>query len=399
MRQIDVSLEQALDEAGISEAAYWMHFAAPEIAKFLIDPIRRDLVHVWVPDGADAQRITRKVQATIREFASSSSHGNSVPEGAPQRRIGSSRKAGREGGFRPEDAIAAGIVKPLGLADLVISEPLTTLIRGLDRAFLGLAAGYEAREQSYSSLLPISYLERLRYFDSFPQNIMFPSVLRTDIDAAMEFIKQTKEQHGQTPRDFHGFADRTHMLAPAACFHVYHGMQNEVLAADQVITTLGRCYRYESRNASLMERLWDFTMREVVFLGEEDHVRQGRESSLDLTIKLAEEWGLSGVIEAAHDPFFMRGGRDDYELRGVPKYELRLDLPYKGGDFACASFNVHGTFFGSGTDICMADGATAWTGCTAFGVERWAWAIVAQHGVDPTAWPSALQNLMTEVQI
>lgn len=400
MQQIDIGFEEPLDEVGLSEAAYWLNFAAPQIIKFVIDPATRDAARVWLPDGADSQSIAQKVRTTISEFASSSGQQHSQDEVVAST-LTESRRFGPESAttrFMPDDAVRVGAIKSLGLADVAVGEPLTTLIRALDREFLRLARKYGAVERTYSTMLPMEYLERLRYFDSFPQNIMFPSVLETDIDHARTFIQHTKNHDGKAPRGYTGFAEHTHVLAPAACFHVYCALQHEVLTDDQAITTLGRCYRYESRNASLMERLWDFQMREIVFFGQPAHVKRGREDSLERTVELAEKWELSGVIEGAHDPFFLRGGRHDYHLDMTPKYELRLDLPYKNSTFACASFNVHGTFFSSVSDICTADGEAVWTGCTAFGVERWAWAIVVQHGIDPKGWPDSLQILLQQDQ-
>ena len=32
-------------------------------------------------------------------------------------------------------------------------------------------------------------------------------------------------------------------------------------------TAAGHCFRYESRNIRGLERLWDFTMREIIYCG------------------------------------------------------------------------------------------------------------------------------------
>jgi hypothetical protein len=62
---------------------------------------------------------------------------------------------------------------------------------------------------------------------------------------------------------------------------------------------------------------------------------------------------------------------------------------------AIASFNNHETFFGEAFSISLAryghptsDRATpAWSGCVAFGIERWLLALLVEHGLNPRDWP------------
>ncbi|WP_432093452.1 hypothetical protein [Streptomyces sp. bgisy100] len=390
MRQFDVPLNRAIAASLVPELAYWINFASSQVVKFHIDPVGRASIRVWVPDEADSDEIGRKVRTTVDWFVAGQ-QGDADGHDEPRPvRVGPPRSPST---LTPDDAVTAGALTPLGMADVVIGEPLVTLIRALDDAFRELATGFDAGEAAYSTLLSVDYLERLRYFDAFPQNVLFPVHLSTDIDAAQQYVSRTLEDQGRPPRDdFAGFAPRDRVLAPAACFHVYQGLEGRRLPTDTAITTLGRCYRYESRNAVLIERLWDFSMREVVFVGSPDYVRSCRDESRRRVLELAEKWQLGGSLVPGHDPFFLRGDRPDAVVDPEPKFELRLDLPYKDADFACASFNVHGTFFGSTGDIVTASGETAWTGCTAFGLERWAWAVIAQHGLDPDAWPADLRR-------
>ena len=47
---------------------------------------------------------------------------------------------------------------------------------------------------------------------------------------------------------------------------------------------------------------------------------------------------------------------------------------------AIASFNDHELFFGEAFGITLAGGAPAWSGCVAFGLERWLLGILAKYG-------------------
>jgi seryl-tRNA synthetase len=68
-------------------------------------------------------------------------------------------------------------------------------------------------------------------------------------------------------------------------------------------------------------------------------------------------------------------------------------LPYSGKKLAAGSSNYHQDFFGRSFDI-EAGGASAHTGCLAFGLERMALAFVAQHGVHEKNWPDDVVRRM-----
>ena len=77
------------------------------------------------------------------------------------------------------------------------------------------------------------------------------------------------------------------------------------------------------------------------------------------------------------------------------KFELRLSL-YDDRSLACASFNVHGDFFARRLDYLGEEGheAPIWTSCAAFGLERWVWAVLVQHGPRVQDWPAELRALV-----
>jgi seryl-tRNA synthetase len=391
---LNIPLDIPVAADSLSEAGYWLYFASPDVLRYHIDPVGLDRLQVWVPDGADDAAVTRKIRLTLDRLQSSVT----APSGATQRRrVGPVAPCSAGHPFDLDDAVDGGLLRPLGLADMESGALHTALTRAFDTVFRRLGTTMGAQERHYSTLLPIDFLERCRYFDAFPQNIMYSAVMTPDGDEAEQFVAATLATDGKPPRDYVGFAQRSHVLAPAACFHVYLANTDEVLP-DVVITTLGQCYRYEGRNASLAERLWDFRMREIVFLGSPGFVRSSRESTMNTVLTWLDRWELRGVVEPGHDPFFLRGDRPECELDPNPKFELRLDLPYRHGDFACASFNISGTFFGVTSNITRSDGGTAWTGCTAFGIDRWAWAVLAQHGSDPDRWPDGLRQLLREAE-
>lgn len=163
----------------------------------------------------------------------------------------------------------------------------------------------------------------------------------------------------------------------------------------RVITARGTCCRHEGRQHFALEYMRAFSMREVVMAGSPEAVLELRERALGLVVSMTEELGLHGRVVEADDPFFLAGGSatSAMQLPEVVKLELRLSL-YDDRSLACASFNVHGDFFARRFGYRHHDDHTpVWTGCTAFGLERWVWAILTQHGPDPARWPARVRAL------
>jgi len=193
---------------------------------------------------------------------------------------------------------------------------------------------------------------------------------------------------GMTP----GASGAITALAPAVCYHAYPEWEGKTLGSEPtLLTAVGRCYRYEGGNHIPLERLWDFTMREIIVLGTREQVEAQRQALVRQVGELVARLQLDAVIEPASDPFFTSGdeGKRLMQQAGALKHELLLTVDAGGRAIAAASFNHHHDYFGTRFDIALADGNPAHSGCIAFGLERWVLALLAQHGVDAEQWPDA----------
>jgi len=56
--------------------------------------------------------------------------------------------------------------------------------------------------------------------------------------------------------------------------------------------------------------------------------------------------------------------------------------------------NYHQDFFGRSLNISLPDGTPAHTGCVAFGLERFAFAFLAQYGFDLSNWPEEVRTFL-----
>ena len=272
---------------------------------------------------------------------------------------------------------------------------VTRLIEYFESQFLKLADSFDAAPYRFPTLIPARYLERVNYFRAFPHSLTFVTHLREDLDAIDHFAEHANcDNHGlNTPPN--SFAQIQTLLSPAVCYHLYFSLADRPLPNGQLsATAVGNCFRYEAINLSSLERMWNFTMREIIFVGSKDFVLENRESARQRMSKVFEEIGLAYRVESANDPFFIGEFRKQAAFQSAfqLKFEIRARLPFKEGTLAVGSYNYHQDFFGRHLNISLPDGSPAHTGCVAFGLERMAYAFLAQFGLDPQKWPAAVQE-------
>ena len=293
-----------------------------------------------------------------------------------------------------DDLVASGAAFRSAEGQVAIGGPMLTALEFLDARLRDLARSYGAVEYRYPTLLPTSVIEACGYIDSFPHLVMFVSRLRGNAGDYERFgaARRRGAPVEDAARRFAG--DAGHCLPPTMCFHTYHQYAGRRLAApaNTVVTSRGKAFRHESRYARGLERLWDFTIRETVFLGRRDFVRASRRRMMDDVRALLEELGLTAYCTVGNDPFFAppdRGTRIALQVLAESKYELRMPLDDRR-TVAVGSFNYADEFFADRFDIRHDDGSAIRTGCVGFGLERLAYAFLCQYGLDRRAWPTAV---------
>ena len=294
--------------------------------------------------------------------------------------------------------VADGVATQVGEGQVALGEPLLSLMDDLDRVVRGIVRDeFGGREYRYPTLIPLAALQRCEYLTSFPQYSMFATRLRSDVDNYRGFLDRMRDADGPVNEKIlpHcGGVD--YCLPPTMCYHTFHQLTGTTLPGRSVVTARGKSFRHEARYHRGLARLWDFTIREIVFLGTRDEVLDARQRFLRRALELAEALGVSGRCEVANDPFFANvdsGVRATSQRLLELKYELQLDLA-PGDAVSVASFNFHEQFFGEAFDLRLPDGDTPFSGCVGFGLERLAFALVCQHGTDPGRWPAAVRQVL-----
>ncbi len=293
--------------------------------------------------------------------------------------------------------IARGELNQEATGIFALGPLVTRLIRVFEDQFLKLADSFGASPYRFPTLIPARYLERVGYFRAFPHSLTFVTHLREDLDAIENFSQGAScDEHGlNTPPG--SFAAVQALLSPAVCYHLYFALADKPLPGGHLVATaVGNCFRYESINLTSLERLWNFTMREIIFVGPKDFVLQNRETGRERMRGFFEEIGLAYRVESASDPFFIGEFKKQAAFQSAfqLKFEIRASLPFKQSTLAVGSYNYHQDFFGRGLNISLPDGSPAHTGCIAFGLERMAFAYLAQYGLEVKKWPEAVRKAM-----
>lgn len=292
-----------------------------------------------------------------------------------------------------QSLLESGEVNQESVGVFTLGPLLTRLVDYFEGLFLELADSFGAVPYRFPTLIPAHYLERVNYFRAFPHSLSFVTHLREDLDAIDDFSQHAAcDEHGLvTPLD--SFSPIQNLLSPAVCYHLYFALADKALPDGRLIATaVGNCFRYEAINLLSLERLWNFTMREVIFVGSKDFVLENRELARQRMSKVLGKLGLAYRVESANDPFFIGEFRKQAAFQSAfqLKFEIRARLPFKDSTLAVGSYNYHQDFFGRSLNISLPDGSPVHTGCVAFGLERIAYAFLAQFGLDPKNWPDGV---------
>lgn len=381
MAVIEIELPRELPEDVCGEIAKRACYCDLSIERSHYDPAA-SMLQVTIGAGADGASIEAKVRKLVAKMKS--------------QRLAVQPKTLRTR-QRANGRIATGVFETLRESGDLHAEGIGTVARGGD--FLALFSELDqlverlgshhfgASPRSYNVLIPSEWLRRAGYFASFPHSLTFAMHMGEDYERLEQFAGRHK--NGE-PVHFDAIEELTqpeYCLSPAVCYHAYGSLLDRGLRSeDQGLLTyssLGRCFRYESKNLTDLDRLWEFSMREIIFVGERDRVLEARSRSMDLTWRLVEILDLDAELVTAADPFFATdfNALRYFQLSNDLKFELQLPVR-EDRRVACASFNYHEQFFGARFGIRTAAGDEAHTGCAAFGLERFVYACLAQLGME-----------------
>ena len=296
--------------------------------------------------------------------------------------------------------VKRGWMYDYGKGQVAYSGPVLKLAKLInDKSGELYKAAFDAKDSHFPAMVDADTLHKCGYFDSHPNAVSFIGNVVEDFDAIEEFRRANSCSEGALlPQAEHIHVDGM-CLNPAACFPCYPTLKGMDFSKGQCFTWLGRVFRYESRNINGLDRLYEFNVRELVFVGDEDFVRSVRAKALPVVEELASFFDIDCQVQTATDPFFATVSAAKKFWQASQEVKNEIKIPALGNDgtvkqLACGSINLHGNFFGKRFGFNAANGEPAQTGCVGLGIERWVLACFTQHGFDPLRWPEAVRNII-----
>jgi seryl-tRNA synthetase len=221
--------------------------------------------------------------------------------------------------------------------------------------------GIVPEEWHVSSLIDEDDLVRCGFISAFPSQL---TVAATVSPGSLPNVVESRRI---TQRDL------THCrkhLTPAACLNLYPMLGLRRRASNGAVTTLASVFRHEEAGFADLTRLWEFKVREFVFVGERQYVREMLDRAVAGAVDLARRLGLDPRVDLASDHFYpSRENAIRQKLQLQAAYKRELLVRVDGQELALASFTFHDTHFSApyGFD----DGERVVTGCAGFGLQRW----------------------------
>jgi seryl-tRNA synthetase len=231
-----------------------------------------------------------------------------------------------------------------------LGRGMLALMDWLDSRFVAFATKEGAKEMPVARFIERSVLETAGYSEAFSAEVVLD------------------EAKG-------GF------LSPATCYHCYAKLAMGPLPEPGIWTCITRCGRDEGKEE--LGRLRTFLMREIVLVGPANWLREKRQQWMDRIFAFARSLQMTVTLEPATDPFFSRGAARGMRLLQQLKqlkYELRARMDAGETELAIASFNLHETFFSRRFGFRLNNETETYSGCIAFGLERWALVLAIQLG-------------------
>ncbi len=371
---IDAELAVVVEEQGA--------YATPEVTRIRVNDTR-DAVTVEYSSG-DPEAIAEVVAVYLKDLVGRFRRLAGQVTRTVERRTLSELETGVY-----ETLLERGWALSLGNGQVGLSGAALEVFEAFDNHFVRLAKEkFNAEPQRYPVLIPTDILRRCNYFTSFPHLVSMISHFVEDYERLKEVSAANEDNPTVDTVSPDHVVQAAACFAPAVCYHCYQGLEGRTLEGNSVFTSIGHCARYESTNMVGLDRLWDFSMREIVLVGEQDWVTEQRQRGIDLFLELVEQLDMGCVLETANDPFFapIYANKSYWQSSAGLKFEGRFPVETRADGssrtISCSSFNLHQDFFGKNFDISLRNGAEVYSGCIAFGIDRLVLAYFAQHGVE-----------------
>jgi len=295
--------------------------------------------------------------------------------------------------------VVNGEVNEIGEGIYIFQGQFLALMQFFDRIFANFAEEMNGIEQYYPTRWPIELFKSINYFEEFPQNILLVSGAKKEREALESLIDKYGKSNDFKEIELGNFLEpATTALGTSTCDPCYYIDKNGKLGKNETYYALSKCFRNEKSTTNQLDRLTEFSMREVIAAGEEEYVKSQRETFLKFIESFASFTGLACSLEKASDPFFTNEIPEKGALQNhiESKFELLVPLGNGRSDLAVGSVNWHSDFFGRSFEIRDNSDYYMSSCCLAFGLERLVFAFLTQYGLVKTEWPEEVQKAFAD---
>ena len=243
-----------------------------------------------------------------------------------------------------------------------------------------------AREEVYPSTVPLASLHRSGYIESFPHHALFVSPIKLENDCLNNVKELVKEQDFDV-RDLRAPRE---VMAPTVCHHFFTARRDATSTDVGAFTAVNSCHRHELIPSGL-QRLMNFRMREIIFVGTPEYIQSSLDNTLNWFLRWLESWEISFSVVTATDPFFAstKASERYYQSIAATKKEVRLYVAETDNWISVASFNFHGPKLLENFNIILEQQDSPSSGCVGFGLERLTYSLMSSLGLDIKEWPEA----------
>jgi seryl-tRNA synthetase len=283
--------------------------------------------------------------------------------------------------------LADQLFRPMGVDGVYARSALyVDLVERLEQ-YITRQRDPQAEIMRFPPVMSRTQLEKSGYLKSFPNLLGCVCALH----GSEASIRSAVERYDNGGDWTTSLSSSDLVLSPAACYPVYPiaAARGQLPPGGLQFDIEADVFRHEPSRS--LDRLQSFRMREFVRIGAPEEIVEFREKWMAKAPLLAAELGLPHNIDVANDPFFGRVGQVMAVSQRQQALKFELLIPYYPGasPTACMSFNYHREHFGQVWGIHDEKGELAHTSCVAFGIDRLAVALFANHGLDLKKWPAA----------
>jgi hypothetical protein len=257
------------------------------------------------------------------------------------------------------------MINQVGKGLFVLNGEIVDYLDQIEKTFYKIGKFFEAEKLWIPSHLSLDNVEKTGYIDGF-------------------------ENQASMIHSVHG--DSLGMCSPTACHHCYCMLSDKKLDGNKCYTATGKCTRIEDEGDSL-ERLFNFTMSEIIFVGTESYCVEALSDALCYAKQYFDGIGLKYKFEIASDPFF--GSKAELKKRAQhmsgAKIEILAEIPNENRYISIGSVNLHQRKFVDNFNI----GGAKCTACFAWGLERIVHVLMLQKENKPLfelKWDSFVNN-------